>query len=306
MLQKSNINWQDLHYFLAMVRSGSARATAQQLGSSHSTITRRIDQLESSLGTKLFQRDVSGFKLTEQGETLVHFAEQAESAIGTACNLIQGLDAQLSGAIRVTTSDAIANHLLMPMITSFSQTYPDIDIEVVLSSQVMDLNEREVDIALRILPNNMMPPEPLIGRMVGKIATCYYATPAYLAKHDPWTEQSSAKLIGWGELGRYPEWIKTSPFAHLGTICRLNHSAMQVEAAKSGLGIARLPCFIGDKTPELIRVPNCKPDIAFDIWMLSHHDSREVARIRAFKTQLVDSFAAQNSLLLGQVESIKR
>ncbi|WP_221887267.1 LysR family transcriptional regulator [Pseudoalteromonas luteoviolacea] len=300
MLQKSNINWQDLHYFLAMVRSGSARATAQLLGASHSTVTRRIDQLETSLGTKLFQRGVSGFKLTEQGETLVHFAEQAESSIGTACNLIQGLDAQLSGAIRVTTSDAIANHLLMPMITTFSQTYPDIDIEVILSSQVIDLNDREVDIALRILPTNMMPPEPLIGRMVGKIATCYYATKTYLTAHDPWSEQSTAKLIGWGELGRYPDWIKSSPFAHLGTVCRLNHSAMQVEAAKSGMGIARLPCFIGDKTAGLIRVPKCTPDIAFDIWMLSHHDSREVARIRAFKTQLVDLFTEQKALLLGQ------
>lgn len=299
-MQLSNIDWSDVRYFLETVRSGSARATAQKLNISHSTVSRRIESLESSLNTRLFNRDVSGYKLTNEGETLVGFAEQAEHSLIQAEQLLKGKDGMLRGEIRLTTADAIANHLLMDEIASFTRSYPEIDVEVVLSSQVIDLNEHTVDLALRILPNDIMPPEPLIGRMVAKIATLYYASPDYLQEYDPWAANTQAKLIGWGELGRYPDWVRDSPLAHLSTVCRLNHSAMQVEAAIAGVGIARLPCFIGDRTPGLTRVSGIEVEVKNDLWMLSHPDKRDVARLRAFKEVLVAMFERKKDLMLGR------
>lgn len=300
MLQISTIDWQDVFVFVQTVRAGSARSTAENLAISHSTVSRRIQSLEADLGVRLFHKSVSGVKLTEHGETLMQYAESAEHDLLAAERLLKGKDTEMSGQIRLTTADAIANHLLMPTIADFKQAYADIDIEIVLSSQVLDLGNQEVDLALRLMPSDAMPPEELIGRVVAKIALCYYATPAYIEQYEPMNEQSKAQVIGWGELGKYPEWLKGSPLSHLSTTCRLNHSAMQVEAAKAGLGIAALPCFIGDNIEQLIRVPRCVPEVRHDLWMLSNPEQREVARLRVFKEQLLNLFEQKQASMLGR------
>lgn len=290
MVQNSSMDWSDVAIFLQTLRAGSARSAAVNLNVSHSTITRRIASLEKSLGVSLFRKDTSGYTLSPEGESLQRYAEQAEMSLRQAEIELKGKDAKYSGEIRITTADAIANHLLMPTIAMFSQQYPDINAEVVLSSQVLDLGDHEVDIALRIMPMNQMPPEHLVGRIIGKIAICYYATPHYLEQHDPWMSDSSAQLIGWGELGKESPIFNDSTLRHLSISCRMNHSAMQLEAAKQSMGITLLPCFIADKEPTLVRVPKCEPEIKHDIWMLSKSEQREVARLRAFKERLIDDF----------------
>ena len=300
MVRKSTIDWQDVHFFLQALRSGSARATAEQLGVSHTTVSRRISDLEKALDTRLFNKTVKGYQLTEDGERLASYAEKAEHHLAGAEQVLSGRNTALRGEIRLTTADAIANHLLMDEVAEFTREYPEIDVEIVLSSQVLDLDEQDVDIALRLMPSHKMPPEPLVGRIVTKVATCYYASPAYLAEHDPWPQDSTARFIGWGELGRLAPRPQSMPFPHLQTACRFNHAAMQVEAAKEGIGIAQLPCFIGDGVEQLIRVPGCTPAIEYDIWMLSPANKREVARLRIFRERLVAMFQRKQALLLGQ------
>ena len=114
MVQNSTMNWDDVRLFLALARNGSARAAAADLGLSHTTIARRAEQLEGDLGTRLFDRDVSGYRLTGAGEAMMASAIRAEDALLTAERQLQGRDAQLSGDIRVTTSDVIGSYLLMP------------------------------------------------------------------------------------------------------------------------------------------------------------------------------------------------
>lgn len=300
MVRKSSIDWEDVKYFLETMRSGSARGTAQKLGTSHSTVSRRIENLEKTLQTRLFDKTVKGYQLTNDGEALAIQAEQAENHLLSAERMLSGRDAELRGEIRLTMADAIANHLVMDEIADFTRLYPDIDVEIVLSSQVLDLNEDDVDIALRLMPNDKMPPEPLIGRILSKVATCYYATREYLDKYDPWDEHSDAKFIGWGELGKTAPWPKASPFSHLQSACRFNHSAMHVEAAKENIGIARLPCFIADSVPQLVRVDGCEPEINYDIWLLSTASKREVARLRIFRERLVAMFERKRDILLGR------
>lgn len=299
-MHKSTTDWGDIAIFLHTVRLGSARATAAKLNISHSTVSRRVANLEKSLGILLFEKSVVGYQLTSDGESFLKYAEQAESSIKQAETQLQGKDAKYSGEIRITTADAIANHLLMPTVADFRQRYPDIDIEIVLSSQVIDLKDSEVDIAIRILPTNQIPPDHLIGRLIGKIALCYYATPAYIEQHNPWLDEPTAKLIGWGELGKINNVFEGSPLEHLPLTCRMNHSAMQVSAACQNIGIAALPCFIGDNVPELVRVPKCQPEIKHDLWMLSNPSHREVARLRGFKATLLSDFEQLKNRLLGR------
>src|ERR1700733_10841144 len=74
------IDWDDVRYFLAVARGGSVRAAAAQLGVNHSTVLRRIAQLEERLGAQMFEKLPSGYRLTEAGEEVRELANQMEAS----------------------------------------------------------------------------------------------------------------------------------------------------------------------------------------------------------------------------------
>ncbi len=301
MVQKSTINWDDVRLFLALADHGSARAAAQALGISHTTIARRADQLESDLGTRLFDRDVSGYRLTAAGETMRLSAVRAEEALLTAERQLQGRDAQLSGEVRLTAPDIIATHLIMDGLVAFTEQYPEIDLQVLMSYDVFDLARREADIAIRVIGDGRNPPEDLIGRKLVTISSGYYASENYLEKHDLISKDSGARWIGWGDEERFPDWVKASPFPYLPAHGKINNAALQVEAARHGMGLATLPCFLGDTTDGLCRVPGTEPYENYDVWLLSHPDLRDAARLRTFRQFIVEVFDEKRMLLTGEL-----
>lgn len=299
MLQKRTMNWDDVRLFLAVARSGSARSTAAAAGVSHSTVTRRVDQLESRLGVRLFDRDVRGYRLTGAGETMMTSAVRAEEALLAAERRLQGRDAQLSGEVRLTTSDVIAATLLMPELVDFTRRYPEIDLNVLVSHDLFDLSRREADVAVRVLRMGSNPPEDLIGRKLVTIRSCYYASESYLAENDPRKADSEARWIGWDDVERHPAWVKTTPFPHLPVYGRLNDVRLQAEAAKCGMGLAVLPCFLADELEGLTRIPGCQPYESYDLWMLSHPDLRDAARLRAFRAFIAEVIEAKRTSIMG-------
>jgi DNA-binding transcriptional LysR family regulator len=301
MVQKQTMNWDDTRLFLELARSNSARATAAGQGVSHSTITRRVAQLESDLGVRLFDRDVRGYHLTGAGELLVKSAVQAEEALLTAARQLQGRDAQLSGEIRVTTSNIVATHLLMDDFVEFTRLYPDIDLNILTTFDLHNLSRREADIALRISPLASNPPEDLIGRKLITISNCYYASKTYLEEHDLRSPNSKARWIGWDDEERFPDWVKRSPFPNFPVFGRLNDVTLQSEAARRGMGLTVLPCFYGDKVNGLQRIPGCEPYASFDMWMLSHPDLRDAARMRTFRKFITESIERLRRELAGEL-----
>lgn len=295
------MNWDDTRLFLALARSGSARATAAEQGVSHSTVTRRVDQLETDLGVRLFDRDVRGYRLTGAGELMMKSTLRAEDALLTAERQLQGRDAQLSGEIRLTTANLIALHLIMGDLAEFTQLYPDIDLNVLISYDLFNLARREADVALRIMRLDSPPPDGLIGRKLATMNSCYYAGDRYLADNDPMCPDSAARWIGWDNLERFPDWIKASPYPHLPAYGRMNDAMLQAEAARCGFGLTVLPCFLGDSIDGLQRIPGCEPYPNFDLWMLSHPDLRDTARMRCFRAFIATAVEQKNSLLVGDL-----
>ena len=294
------MNWDDTRLFLALTRNGSARAAAADLGISHSTLTRRMDQLESALGVRLFDRDVRGYRLTGAGEVMMKSAVRAEDALLTAERQLQGRDAQLTGEIRLTTSNIIAVHLIMDDLVKFTRQYPDIDLNVLISYDLFNLSRREADVAVRLLRLDSSPPEDLIGRKLATIKSCYYANEAYLAENNPRSADSAARWIGWDDIERFPAWVKASPFPNLPVYGRLNDVALQAEAARCGMGLTVLPCFFGDNVEGLRRIPDCEPYLSFDLWMLSHPDLRDAARMRTFRAFVAAMIDRKKAGLAGE------
>jgi molybdate transport repressor ModE-like protein len=99
------IDWDDVRYFLAVARGGSVRAAAERLGVNHSTVLRRIAQLEERLGASMFEKLPSGYRLTDGGEEVLEFAEQMEASSNRLETRVFGRDQSVSG---LSAGDAAA------------------------------------------------------------------------------------------------------------------------------------------------------------------------------------------------------
>ena len=160
---------------------------------------------------------------------------------------------------------------------------------------------READVAIRLLVIGRQPPEHLVGRRLGTIYATAYAAPAYLETVDLEHDPAGARWIGWGGDDRYPGWVRTSPFPEIPARVRIDDGMIQLEAARQGMGLAQLPCFLGDPDPALVRVGPGPPQPNFDIWLLSHPDLRDTARLRVFRDRIAEAIRAKSDLLEGRV-----
>src|SRR5437899_12682630 len=108
------IDWDDVRYFLAVARGGSVRAAADRLGVNHTTVLRRIAQLEERLGAQMFEKLPSRYRLRAAGEEVLEVAEQMEASSHLLETRVFGRDKTVRGLLRVTLAPPLATPLLTP------------------------------------------------------------------------------------------------------------------------------------------------------------------------------------------------
>ncbi|EKU98737.1 transcriptional regulator [Leptolyngbya sp. PCC 7375] len=292
------MNWNDLRVFLALARSGSVRTAAIRLSVSHSTVVRRIDTLEKSLDVRLFERMPQGYTLTPVGETMLKRAGQVENEIHGLELSILGQDAKLSGTIRVTVVDALIQFLIAPDLQRFKLAYPDIDVVITTSYDVVDLAKREADVAIRFMAN---PPEHLVGHRLPDMNISYYASHEYLEQHDLTADPPTANWIGMDEIATFPtvKWLKESPYPHIPVRWSMP-VLLQQTAAQVGLGMVMLPCYRGDQDPALQRILSEKVIHGHPGWILTLDDLRTTERVRVFVTFMARAIWQYADLLEGR------
>src|SRR5579872_4847427 len=145
------MDWDDVRYFLAVAREGSVRAAADRLEVTHSTVLRRIAQLEERLGAQMFKKLPSGYRLTDAGEEILEFAEQMEASSNRLEMRVFGRDQSVRGRLRVTLAPTLATHLLMPDFADFARLHPEVEIEILASGELANLTNREADVAIRVV-----------------------------------------------------------------------------------------------------------------------------------------------------------
>ena len=303
------MDWDDLRIFLALTRTRSVRAAANILGVNNSTVSRRIRTFEQRLGVRLFERLPTGYTLTPAGEDMLGSTLQVEEEIQALERRVLGQDSRLTGELRVTMPDILATRLLMPSLVSFTQTYSNIELEVIVSDEQLNLTKREADVAIRMTNN---PSEHLVGRRLLRHASTAYASTDYLTQHQVKTdltdltdsadslELAGLNWIGWEDMIPYPKWVKESPFPAIPVRHRLNNGMLQLEAIKAGMGIGMLSCFIGDREPALRRLPPGTPQLGREIWILTHADLRNTTRVRTFMDYMATAILAQRDLIEGR------
>ncbi len=299
----------DLRTLLAISRHGTLAGAARDLRVNHSTVFRRLGAIESQLGVRLFDRQDGTYAATAAGEDLLRTAEKVESEVEALERRLGGQDLRLTGSLRLTAPDDIAEVLLVPLLASFRERYPDITLELVIDNRMLSLTRREADIALR---PTREPPETLTGRRVARLASTIYRTSGRMleAAQEDGDEAggkagtkawANRRWIAWEEGAGPPEvarWLArhVDP-ERVGY--RSNSLLNQADATRAGLGLAILPCFQGDADPQLVRVIDPPEDLVTDLWLLTHPDLRHAARIRALVEFLYDRLRAQRATLSG-------
>jgi DNA-binding transcriptional LysR family regulator len=174
------MNLNDLSLFIRVVETGSFTAAADSLNVQKSTISRRIAQLEDTLGIRLIQRTTRKLKLTPEGEELFNRAQPLVDDLEAVQDDISASKTELRGRLRLTMPTEIGVFMMNEVITSFMQTYPKLEVDVELSTRTVDLIEEGVDLALRLGP---LPNSSLIARHIAGLHRGLFATPEYLEQH---------------------------------------------------------------------------------------------------------------------------
>ena len=294
----AQLNWEDLRIFLEVADAGSLRRAGFRLGLNHSTASRRIAALENDLGARLFDRTPGGLSLTDAGRIVLASAGTMSREVDDLERRLLGQDDRLEGPVRLSLPDHLVS-LLMPCFAAFQEQHPDIELDLHVSYERVSLTRREADVALRQV-RDRLPADGLVGRKVAHYVSAPYATPAYLEQHDLEADPPTARWIGWGDREPFPEWVCKSPFPKLPTRGDFADGGVQLAAAHQGMGIAMIPCFMGDRDPELVRLAGPEGDRGWNIWALTHPDLRETARVRALLDNLYAVFDELRPLMEGR------
>lgn len=253
------MNLNDLSLFIRVVETGSFTAAADSLNVQKSTISRRIAQLEDTLGIRLIQRTTRKLKLTPEGEELFNRAQPLVDDLEAVQDDISASKTELRGRLRLTMPTEIGVFMMNEVITSFMQTYPKLEVDVELSTRTVDLIEEGVDLALRLGP---LPNSSLIARHIAGLHRGLFATPEYLEQHgvpktpDDLAHHQCISLLKPFDHLRFTNWNDNEPVT-MGGRLRTNSMSFVREMILQGMGIGRLPeVFCGElvKTGRIVRV----------------------------------------------------
>jgi DNA-binding transcriptional LysR family regulator len=298
MVAHPGLAWDDFRLVKTIAEAKGLAGAAERLGVNHSTVFRRLGQLEEALGVKLFERHRTGYALTAAGEEMSALAERMEEEVAGFARKLAGQTVSPAGELRVTTNDTLLAHLLTPLFARFLKAYPEVRLDIVLANQALNLSKRDADVAIRATDN---PPETLVGRRVATIAWGIYGRAADYPEGFDFTDIDKVPWVTLADsftnfkAARYPR-ERTAPER---LVYKLNTVHGLTEAVEAGIGIGPLPCFIADQKPGLVRLAPPNPDFSTGLWLLTHPDLRHSARVRAFLDFTAAEIAKQRRLLEG-------
>ena len=291
------VDWDDVRYFLAVARGGSVRAAAERLKVNHSTVLRRIAQLEQRLAAHMFEKLPSGYRLTDAGEEVLEFAEQKEASSNQLETRVFGRDQSVRGLLRVTLAPTLATHLLMPDFADFARLHPEIEMEILSSDEPVNLTNRQADVAIRVVYERNALPLNLHGLKGPELFGGVYMSRDLLVA---WRAGAAAR-IRWIVRSQHgvPDWVREGEVSIAEVPFRTTDAGAQIVAVRQDLGMTTLPCFIGDSDPLLVRVPGTDLHMHGTLWLLTQGETRKTKRVRLFTEFVSRRLAAYVPLLAG-------
>lgn len=290
--------WDDVRFFLAVARAGSLSGAARMLDVGHVTVGRRIATLEKRLGVTLLNQSPDGYSVTPAGQAILQQCAAMESAALGLERIAAGRDAETSGSVRVTATEALAYQLVVSAIAALRALHPNLQVDLNAGVRSLDIARRDADLAVRFARPTA---SELVGRKLGEVGYALYASPRYLAQRG--VPKRGGGLAGCDLITYTGAPSATSPFfmgealdgARVSVRC--DNSLIQLKAAASGLGIAELACFLGDSSAEIVRLWPDEPPSQRSAWLIVHQDLRRSARIEIVSAAIGEEFRRQRKVL---------
>jgi DNA-binding transcriptional LysR family regulator len=197
----------------------------------------------------------------------------------------------------VTLAPPLATHLLMPDFADFALLHPEVEIEILPSGELANLTNREADVAIRVVYDRSTLPPNLHGLKGPELFGGVYMSRELLAA---W-RAGAADRIRWIVISQngISDWARESEVPAAEVPFRTTDGGAQIAAARQGLGMTVLPCFVGDADPLLARVPGTVLHKHGTLWLLTHGETRKTKRVRLFTEFLSRRLSAYAPLIAG-------
>ncbi len=296
------MNWNDIKIFLQVARTQRLSAAALSLNVDSSTVSRRLHQLEKDLQVRLFERGADGHQLTEQGLQLLQSSQLMEQTFQGCVAQLQGGDLELSGSVKLGTTEAFGSFFVVPNMAAFNQQHQQIHVEILPLPRVIKLSQHEADIAITIgKPRNT-------SYIVNKL-TDYrlrlYASKHYLRQHSihSFDDLAQQRWIGYVDSMDFNQQLSFlhDIFPQVQPVIKSSSAVAQYMAVKNGLGIAILPCFMAESDPDLQCLFVDEIDITRDFYLVAHPDNKHIKRVEMLWDYLKEQARLNNKLLMGEL-----
>lgn len=307
----AGLNWDDLRFFLAVAEAGSLSAASSVLKVNTTTVLRRVASLEDSLGARLFDRSRSGYRLTPRGERLLAQLAPVDQRLSALTRDFVADENEADAVVRVMAGEAVASAMLAPRLPGFRDEHPELHLEIVAepsltgpapSAGAPGGSMKDIDVAIRFARPTQ---GNVIVRKIGDMAYGLYASRAYTAVRGVPREPGRLEghqVIGFAvsESPLGPVWWMSRAEQGASVVIRSNAVGVRAEAARQGLGLAALPCIVGDRDPMLVRVGEPEDVGALELWLVTHNDTAHVGRVRDAMDFVVACAKEARSALMGE------
>jgi DNA-binding transcriptional LysR family regulator len=298
------LNWDEFRYFAAVANTGSVRGAASELQVNPSTVTRRLDALESRLGIMLFIRSGAGLHITPEGAEFARRIDAVGAQLQTIDAQMQGRDERLEGTIRVALPDVLAVSFVLADLAEFCHQYPDIELEILPVHQNLDIAKVDFDVAILATEN---PPEAMVGRPLYQVALAAYGSRRYVSKHDAHHDGGGLAWVDWaghGEVMSFYASLRETYFPQARVRIRCDQVFMQQTCVRAHMGVGLLPCYLSADTAhwpddeQLVQLPQMPVQKSPTLWLLTHPELRSARRVQLLVAFIRDLFATRQSALL--------
>jgi DNA-binding transcriptional LysR family regulator len=244
------LDWEAVRCFVAAARAKSLSGGARLLQVEHTTVGRRISSLERALGGELVIRGAAGLALTPLGRSVLRHAKEMERRAAAIGQLSQVARRRVRLVVPTGFTALLGDEL-----EAFSQAQPGLSLEIVSGSRRVDLRKGEADLAIRVGP---IEDETLVARKLGDVGSALYGSQSYLARKRQvdLRDLDGHSVIGFHRALRAmpaAQWLEARS-ARAIVVMRSREAVDMLSAARSGAGLAVLPCFLADGERSLVRL----------------------------------------------------
>ncbi len=278
-------DWENLRYFIAVARNGTVSGAARDLNVSHSTVLRRVEQFETSLQARLFKKLQRGYVLTPAGERLFTEARSIENDIDRVMAKAEGNYDVTEGKLRISQPE---NGILdlYPLYAKFLRQHPEISLQIHSTMEKHNLNQQEVDIALRIA---VEPPELLVGRNLGTICSKAYASKQYLKRKGKNVSAQDYDWVLWEMMADSTVELISEYSSDPHIILYAQTMPDVLTAIRNDMGAGLLSDHEAEKYPELVPLFDNRIFRTHDLWILTHRELRNSERVTTFMRFMADN-----------------